>query len=533
MSKPFTYWVDLALVVTLCTLTTFNPVYAGRWMDRLLHRDACKAPADCCEVVSQGDANCSIVPADPCSVLPTSPCTPVPNACDLTPMEMSVPNLDREPAIATPEITLPKVATPDIQSPAVTSPAIVAPAETTPVIDTPVKPTVNEVAPVTTPDPPKVEPPTPVVEPAPKTLEPVVDPAPAKPAPATDDLFGTEPAKPAPAKPAPTTDDLFGTEPAKPAPAEPAPTKPAPATDDLFGTEPAKPAPTKPAPATDDLFGTEPAKPAPAEPAPTKPAPAKPAPAKPDTAIDDLFGAEPAKPAPVEPAPAKPAPAKPDTAIEDLFGTEPAAGKATKTDPAETDIGDLFKAEPPAKPAPVPEKEPNLDELFGKPIRATTDEPIHSELNTDDPQLFDKVFSQSGVAKEQPKQDSPAPADTVTPPLESATGTIETAAESDPDLELDKLFGVGAFTAPTQFGGAEYRQWVDNTGTYAVNARLTVIYSDKIKLTKENGKSTTVALSRLSEADFGYVQWVASNLTGEQSSILVKRNSAPNVDLNR
>ncbi len=508
MSKPFTYWVHLALVVTLCTLTTFNPVYAGRWMDRLLLRDACKAPADCCEVVSQGDANCSIVPAAPCSVLPMSPCTPVPNACDLTPMEMSVPNLDMEPAIATPEITLPKVTTPDIQSPAVTSPAIVVPAETTPAIDTPVKPPVNEVAPVTTPDPPKVAPPTPVVEPAPKTLEPVVEPA---------------PAQPAPVKPAPTTDDLFGTEPAEPAPAKPAPAKPAPATDDLFGTEPAKPAPAepapaKPAPATDDLFGTEPAKPAPVEPAPAKPAPA----------TNDLFGTEPAKPAPAKPAPAKPAPA-----IEDLFGTEPAAGKATKTDPAETDIGDLFKAEPPAKPAPVPEKEPNLDELFGKPIRATTDEPIQSELNTDDPQLFDKVFSQSGVAKEQPKQDSPAPADTVTPPLESATGPIETAAESDPDLELDKLFGVGAFNAPTQFDGAEYRQWVDNTGTYAVNARLTVIYSDKIKLTKENGKSTTVALSRLSEADFGYVQWVASNLTGDQSSILVKRNAAPNVDLNR
>lgn len=461
MSKPFTYWVHLALVVTLCTLTAFNPVYAGRWMDRLLHRDACKAPADCCEVVSPVDSNCSVVPAEPCFVPPTSPCTPAPIACDPSPMEMSVPMVEMEPAIATPDITLPKVTTPDIQTPAVTSPAIVVPAETTPVIETPVKPPVNEVAPVTTPDPPKVEPLAPVVEPTPKTIEPVVEPA----------------------KPAPTTDDLFGTE-----PAQPAPIKPAPAVDDLFGTEPAKPAPAKPAPAVDDLFGTE---------------------------------------------PAKPAPAKPDTAIEDLFGTEPAAGKATKTDPAETDVGDLFKVEPPAKPVPVLEKEPSLDELFGKPIRATTDEPIQTELITDDLQLFDKVFSQSSVAKEQPKHESLAPVDTVMPPVESATDPIDTAAESDPDLELDKLFGVGSFTPPAQFDGAEYRQWVDNTGTYAVNARLTVICSDKIKLTKENGKVTTVALSRLSDADFGYVQWVASNLTGEQASNLVKRNVAPNVDLTR
>ncbi len=29
MSKPFTYWVRLATVATLCTLTTFNPALAG------------------------------------------------------------------------------------------------------------------------------------------------------------------------------------------------------------------------------------------------------------------------------------------------------------------------------------------------------------------------------------------------------------------------------------------------------------------------------------------------------------------------
>jgi hypothetical protein len=397
------------------------------------------------------------------------------------------------------------------------------PAETTPVIQTPVEPPVNEVAPVVTPVPPKVEPQTPVVEPVPTNLDPVTEPP--KTAPTIDDLFGTEPAKPAPAKPAPTTDDLFGT--------EPAPAKPAPATDDLFGTEPA---PAKPAPATDDLFGTEPA--------PAKPAPAtddlfgtEPAPAKPVPATDDLFGTE---PAPAKPAPAtddlfgtEPTPAKPAPATDDLFGTEPAPAKpAPATD-------DLFGTEP-AKPAPVPVKgEPNLDELFGKPISATTEEASQSNVNTDDAELFDKLFSQSRVGKEQPKQDQPAALDTVTLPAESAPDPIETktttpdAVDSDPDLELDKLFGVGSFNPPPQFDGAEYRQWVDNTGAYAIKARLTVIYSDKIKLTKENGNTTTVSLSRLSDADFGYVQWVASSLTGEQTSMLVKKNATPNAESTR
>jgi hypothetical protein len=200
----------------------------------------------------------------------------------------------------------------------------------------------------------------------------------------------------------------------------------------------------------------------------------------------------------------------------------------------------LFKEDAQTKPAPVPEKgEPNLDELFGKPISATTEEASQSNVSTDDAELFDKLFSQSRVGGEQPKQDAPAASDTVTSPAELAPEPIETktttpaAVDSDPDLELDKLFGVGSFTPPPQFDGAEYRQWVDNTGAYAIKARLTVIYSDKIRLTKENGNTTTVSLSRLSDADFGYVQWVASNLTGEQTSMLVKKNAAPNDESTR
>ena len=270
----------------------------------------------------------------------------------------------------------------------------------------------------------------------------------------------------------------------------------------MFGTEPAKPAPAKPAPATDDLFGTEPAKPAPAKPAP---------------AADDLFGTAPAKPAPAKPA--------------------PAADKSTKTAPDEPSLDELFKVDGQAKPALVPKKgEPSLDELFEKPISTTTDEASQSNNNKDDAQSFDKLFSSPVPAT---KQLQPAAVDTVTLPTESVPDPIETktttsdAVDSQPYLELDKLFGVGSFTPPPQFDGAEYRQWVDNTGAYSIKARLTVIYSDKIKLTKENGKTTTVPLSRLSGADFGYVQWVVSSLTGEQTSMLVKNNAAQNADPTR
>ncbi|MEQ1824963.1 MAG: SHD1 domain-containing protein, partial [Pirellula sp.] len=89
----------------------------------------------------------------------------------------------------------------------------------------------------------------------------------------------------------------------------------------------------------------------------------------------------------------------------------------------------------------------------------------------------------------------------------------------------------GSFVPPPNFNGAEFRNWIDNTGAYAVKARLSVIYIDKVKLLKENGKFTTVPLSRLCEKDFAYVQWVANNLTGEQASMMVKKDKpSPDAD---
>ena len=103
----------------------------------------------------------------------------------------------------------------------------------------------------------------------------------------------------------------------------------------------------------------------------------------------------------------------------------------------------------------------------------------------------------------------------------------------EPVDDLDALFGVGAFKPAPEFKGAEFRQWVDNSGTYRVKARLMVIYVDKIKLLKENGKISTVPLSRLSDKDFGYVSWVASNLTKEQTARMVKTESTRESDVDR
>jgi len=169
---------------------------------------------------------------------------------------------------------------------------------------------------------------------------------------------------------------------------------------------------------------------------------------------------EPAKPTePSEPAtPAEPE-GKPatDPVAEDLFGDlpkKPAAKAKTapaKKDTAEDLFGDLPTADP-AKPATEPKADPAKDaaeDLFGAP--ATPAEP-----------------------KATPK-----------------------AAPVDPF----------SATSPREL---PMRLWVDNTGNYQVRARLSVVMDGKVRLLKDTGRTTTVSLRRLSEADQQYVQRIAS-----------------------
>jgi hypothetical protein len=220
--------------------------------------------------------------------------------------------------------------------------------------------------------------------------------------------------------------------------------------------------------------------------------------------LDSLFG-EPATPSKAETKPAT------KDAVDDLFG-EPAPAKETPKADTKSDLDDLFgepaKAAPTEAPAATPPAatppaaDPSLDDLFGKPV-STEEKP----QSTGDG-LFDDLFA--------PKQ-----------PASEPTAPVKTpAAPKNNSDELDKLFGIGSFTAPSQFNGAEFKTWVDNTGTYSVKGRLAVIYSDKVKLLKENGKFTTVPLDRLSDRDFEYVQWVASNLSPDKSTKFVKKEVA-------
>lgn len=59
--------------------------------------------------------------------------------------------------------------------------------------------------------------------------------------------------------------------------------------------------------------------------------------------------------------------------------------------------------------------------------------------------------------------------------------------------------------APGSDGRLPSRQWTDNSGKFNVKAKLVLILDGKVRLLKETGRTTTVAIDRLSKADQAYV----------------------------
>ncbi len=118
------------------------------------------------------------------------------------------------------------------------------------------------------------------------------------------------------------------------------------------------------------------------------------------------------------------------------------------------------------------------------------------------------------------------------PKQESSNASREFIIDSEtPELlldpELDRIFRPAMFSAPAAFRGAEFRRWRDNTGSYDVEARLAVVFPDKVRLLKPNGRTTTVSMARLSTYDQDYVRWVAQSLVNEPTH-LVELDPTPN-----
>jgi hypothetical protein len=184
---------------------------------------------------------------------------------------------------------------------------------------------------------------------------------------------------------------------------------------------------------------------------------------------EDLFdGTETTTPPATEPVTPETPPATEAPATDDLFGTEAPAESA----PAETT--------PPAEPA-APAEAPAADE------------------STDD--LFGTESTESAPATDS------APAGTETPPQTPAEGEAPAEGESTDDIFPSSrviLREAGGLAS------SEMRVWIDNTGHYSVKARLVRFLDGHVQLLKDNGRTTTVPLNRLSQRDLRFVNRQAS-----------------------
>ena len=75
----------------------------------------------------------------------------------------------------------------------------------------------------------------------------------------------------------------------------------------------------------------------------------------------------------------------------------------------------------------------------------------------------------------------------------------------------------------TKADEAVVRVWTDNTGQYQTVGKLVKIGTSHVRLVKENGNTTTVARSRLSQRDLDYVNGMEHSIGLETLEISLNR----------
>ena len=160
---------------------------------------------------------------------------------------------------------------------------------------------------------------------------------------------------------------------------------------------------------------------------------------------------------------------------------------------------------------------PSVDEdTFMAPIEppAAATEPALTEPPAVEPSQpsADDAFDMDLFAPED--DDSTLPADETMPglddeaPLDDLPGIFDEAPADDGASDLEELFD----SRNTPRDRPTSRTWVDNTGRYRTTGQLVEVAASHIRLLKENGRTCTVPLRRLSDQDFGYVQLQARNM---------------------
>ena len=99
-------------------------------------------------------------------------------------------------------------------------------------------------------------------------------------------------------------------------------------------------------------------------------------------------------------------------------------------------------------------------------------------------------------------------------------------AEEQKTDENDDLFATAeAILSAGRTGQPSLRHWVDNTSTFSCQGRMLRMLDGKVQLLKDNGRTTTVPLARLSKADLEFVSRQAS---AQKAEVIGKTAQASN-----
>jgi hypothetical protein len=147
----------------------------------------------------------------------------------------------------------------------------------------------------------------------------------------------------------------------------------------------------------------------------------------------------------------------------------------------------LFAPEKPAAPAPAPAPAPAAEvDPFAPAAPAPAAPAPAPAAPAPAPAPAAEVDPFAPAAAPAPAPAAPAPAAPAKP-------------EADPFADPFKISAEGQLPV---------RNWSDNTGTYRIEGRLIAILDGQVRVLKSTGKTTTVPMRRLSDADKKYVEEV-------------------------
>jgi hypothetical protein len=190
---------------------------------------------------------------------------------------------------------------------------------------------------------------------------------------------------------------------------------------------------------------------------------------------------------------------------------------STPTPPATAPAAEKPAETPAATPATPPAAKPAGDDLFGAPAAEkpaiTPEKPPEKPAATpaapeSKPAAGDDLFGAPSAEKAAPAEKPAAPAEK---PAEKPADKPAGEQKKD-EKKSDDIFGSSSSVLHESGGLAsnEMRKWVDNTGNFSCQGRLIRLVDSQVQLLKDNGRTTTVSLSRLSANDLRFVERQAS-----------------------